>query len=71
MAVGVARYLDHFLSTRKNKAGKDSAVWLPAVRVGLCGDWLQGGRVEDAWLSGRALAMSVMASVPLCSSETM
>jgi predicted NAD/FAD-dependent oxidoreductase len=45
------------------------AVWIPAVRVGLCGDWLLGGRVEDAWLSGRALASSVAASVPLCFGE--
>jgi len=51
-------------------ASRQRAVWLPAVQVGLCGDWLQGGRVEDAWLSGRALAMNVMASLPLCSSET-
>jgi predicted NAD/FAD-dependent oxidoreductase len=51
-------------------ASSQRAVWLPAVQVGLCGDWLGGGRVEDAWLSGRALAMSVMASLPLCSSET-
>jgi predicted NAD/FAD-dependent oxidoreductase len=51
-------------------ASRQRAVWLPAVQVGLCGDWLQGGRVEDAWLSGRALAKSVMASLPLCSGQT-
>ncbi len=28
-------------------------------RVGLCGDWLDGGRVEGAWLSGRALAQQL------------
>jgi predicted NAD/FAD-dependent oxidoreductase len=44
-------------------------VWLPAVHVGLCGDWLEGGRVEGAWLSGRALASSVMASLPLYSGQ--
>ncbi|MET0266269.1 MAG: hypothetical protein ABW202_11690 [Duganella sp.] len=37
------------------------AVWLPAVRVGVCGDWLAGGRLEGAWLSGRALAAQVLA----------
>lgn len=39
------------------------SVWLPAVCVGLCGDWLGGGRVEDAWLSGRALAAQVLISM--------
>jgi renalase len=29
--------------------------------LGLCGDWLAGGRVEGAWLSGRALAQASMA----------
>lgn len=48
---------------------RQRAVWLPAVRVGLCGDWLSGGRVEDAWLSGRALAANVLASLPLASGQ--
>lgn len=26
------------------------------AQMGLCGDWLQGGRVEGAWLSGQQLA---------------
>lgn len=30
-------------------------LWLPEVRLGLCGDWLRGPRIEDAWLSGHAL----------------
>jgi predicted NAD/FAD-dependent oxidoreductase len=52
---------------RYAKAGAASsrqAVWLPAVRVGLCGDWLGGGRVEDAWLSGQALAAKLLARTP-------
>jgi predicted NAD/FAD-dependent oxidoreductase len=28
------------------------------------GDWLSGGRLEDAWLSGRALAENMLASLP-------
>ena len=28
----------------------------PALHLGLCGDWLNGGRVEGAWLSGYHLA---------------
>lgn len=30
-----------------------------ADAVGLCGDWMQGGRVEGAWLSGTSLARMV------------
>lgn len=32
------------------------AVMLPDLKLGLCGDWLNGGRVENAWLSGKQLA---------------
>ncbi len=31
-------------------------VWVEGQGLGLCGDWLNGGTVEAAWLSGRALA---------------
>lgn len=33
-----------------------TAMWDDEVRLGLCGDWLIGPRIENAWLSGRALA---------------
>lgn len=33
--------------------------WDAQMRLGLCGDWLHGGKVEGAWLSGRALALQV------------
>lgn len=33
-----------------------TAMWDDGVRLGLCGDWLIGPRIENAWLSGRALA---------------
>jgi len=49
---------------------RQRAVWLPAVQVGLCGDWLSGGRVEDAWLSGKALAINVLTSLPLVAGQT-
>lgn len=32
------------------------AIYLPALALGLAGDWLNGGRVENAWLSGVQLA---------------
>lgn len=31
-------------------------VMLNDLKLGLCGDWLNGGRVENAWLSGKQLA---------------
>jgi renalase len=30
--------------------------WDATLRIGMCGDWLNGGKVESAWLSGRRLA---------------
>jgi hypothetical protein len=34
--------------------------WDAAMRVGMCGDWLNGGKVEGAWLSGQSLAQQVL-----------
>jgi hypothetical protein len=34
--------------------------WDAQMRLGLCGDWLHGGKVDGAWLSGRALAQQVL-----------
>lgn len=48
---------------KAQQPSSNGAVWLPAVCVGLCGDWLGGGRVEDAWLSGRTLAAQVLTSM--------
>ena len=39
--------------------------WEPQQGIGLCGDWLNSGRVEGAWTSGRALAQQVIASFGL------
>ena len=36
--------------------------WDANLELGLCGDWLNGGTVEGAWLSGRALAEQVIGS---------
>jgi predicted NAD/FAD-dependent oxidoreductase len=33
--------------------------WDAALGLGLCGDWLNGGSVENAWHSGRRLAHRV------------
>lgn len=32
----------------------------PGLQLGICGDWLNGGRVEGAWQSGRHLAQSIL-----------
>ncbi len=34
-------------------------LWNPDLRLGLCGDWLIGPRVEAAWLSGTSLARAM------------
>lgn len=33
--------------------------WDATACVGMCGDWLNGGKVEGAWLSGQSLAQQV------------
>jgi len=35
------------------------SAWRVEAGLGLCGDWLAGGKVEGAWRSGRALAAAV------------
>lgn len=35
-------------------------VWDAVAGLGLCGDWLNGGKVEGAWLSGRDLGLQVV-----------
>jgi renalase len=38
-------------------------IWDPNLGLGLCGDWLNGGKVEGAWLSGRKLALQAAQSI--------
>ncbi|MCW3692427.1 NAD(P)/FAD-dependent oxidoreductase [Burkholderia cenocepacia] len=33
--------------------------WREGPRIGLCGDWLGGGKMEGAWLSGVGLGRTV------------
>ena len=40
----------------------EGALWNPALKLGVCGDWLLGPRVECAWLSGQALAQHIIDS---------
>lgn len=34
--------------------------WQATMGLGLCGDWLNGGKVEGAWLSGHELAKQIV-----------
>ena len=42
------------------QASTEVCWWQPALRLGVCGDWLNGGTVEAAWLSGTALAQRII-----------
>jgi renalase len=35
-------------------------IWDGEMQVGLCGDWLNGGKVQGAWLSGQLLAEQLL-----------
>ena len=50
------RYADSFPALTQGCA------WDKALGLGMCGDWLNGGKVEGAWLSGRQLAARLMHS---------
>ena len=41
----------------------DAPLWNPAIGLGACGDWRAGPRIEDAWLSGTALADRMIATL--------
>ena len=43
----------------KADALNHGAIWNADIRLGACGDWLLGSRIEAAWLSGRELAALV------------
>jgi renalase len=43
-------------------APSDAALWDPTQQLGLCGDWLAGGRVEGAWQSGQSCAEQLLGS---------
>jgi len=47
----------------RSATGGPGAVWDVNRRLGLCGDWLIGPRVEAAWMSGTALAERIGAPV--------
>lgn len=42
---------------------ESECAWDAEARLGLCGDWLNGGKVEGAWLGGRALGRLIAAAL--------
>lgn len=46
------------------QARNEECIWVDGQALGLCGDWLGGGTVEGAWLSGLALAQRISAAPP-------
>lgn len=36
------------------------SVWDTALGLGLCGDWMNGGKIEGAWISGHDLAENLL-----------
>ncbi|WP_017671754.1 NAD/FAD-dependent oxidoreductase [Blastomonas sp. AAP53] len=41
-------------------AAGQSVMWDSEAKLGVCGDWLIGPRIESAWASGRALAAAIV-----------
>ncbi len=56
LSVGESGHRWRFARSGAEGAG---AIWDQDRRLGLCGDWLIGPRVEAAWLSGTALAEQI------------
>jgi predicted NAD/FAD-dependent oxidoreductase len=46
----------------RSGSAEDTLLWNRNLRLGVCGDWLVGPRVEAAWLSGMALAEAIQSS---------
>lgn len=44
----------------RSGASGEGLLWDPDARLGACGDWLLGPRVECAWLSGNRLADAIL-----------
>ena len=43
--------------------GGGGDLWAPEMRLGVCGDWLLGPKVEDGWTSGTRLARRMAADL--------
>ena len=61
VATPIAQSAHRWRYARSGTEGS-GALWDGDLRLGLCGDWLIGPRVEAAWLSGTAQAAQIKAS---------
>lgn len=41
-------------------AARSTYIWDANLAIGVCGDWLSGGKIEGAWMSGRGLARAMI-----------
>lgn len=57
----IATSIHRWRYAKSGRLGQD-ALWDGSRLLGLCGDWLLGGRVEAAWLSGRRMAEAIIAA---------
>jgi predicted NAD/FAD-dependent oxidoreductase len=48
---------------RVEKPLGEPCLWDPVQRLGFCGDWCMGPRVEAAWISGTTLAQRILTSL--------
>ncbi len=46
------------------QALKEGCLWDDTARIGICGDWCAGSRIEGAFLSGSAMAGRLLAAAP-------
>jgi predicted NAD/FAD-dependent oxidoreductase len=53
-----------WLYARTRVACGGGPLWAPDEGIGVCGDWMLGSRVEDAFTSGLALASAVLQAEP-------
>jgi predicted NAD/FAD-dependent oxidoreductase len=53
-----------WLYARPARDGEGGTLWDPTLRLGACGDWLRGGRVEEAFIAGDELADVMLSSLP-------
>lgn len=57
----IAVHAHRWRYARSGALGRD-CLWDGERRIGVCGDWLLGPRVENAWLSGTRLAIEIGAA---------
>ena len=57
----IATSVHRWRYAKSGRLGQD-ALWDGSRRLGICGDWLLGARVEAAWLSGRKMAQAMVAA---------